>query len=120
MNRVELSGTVTRDPEFPTSRRGDDGRDPGLFTYFTLAVASTRWDHHGKRRVIEDNFFSIIASEDVAEVVTRIRQGSAVHVVGELTQQEVEKAGRKERKTKVRALVITILRTPTGAGDDEF
>jgi single-stranded DNA-binding protein len=58
-------------------------------------------------------FARVVCWEDVAEQAAKLSKGCVVHVKGQLTQQEItDSQGRKDRKTKVRALVVSVIRTP--------
>jgi single-stranded DNA-binding protein len=109
MNRVEISGILTTVPE-----SHDIGQPPyqSLRVDFTLAVPGVRYDRRTESTVVDEVFVRVQAWEDLAEQVLPYDKGSYVHVVGELTQQEVTDArGRKDRKTRIRAMVITKVRS---------
>ncbi|MGH7743273.1 MAG: single-stranded DNA-binding protein [Candidatus Dormibacteria bacterium] len=111
INTVEVAGTLTDDPDCRDLKSG------ALLVEFTVAVKGVRWDREAQCDVIESVFVRVQAWEDVAEVVAPLAKGTVVVVRGQLTQQEVtDSAGRKDRKTRVRALVVDVVRTPTGAG----
>lgn len=111
INVVELAGTLTTDPELHDLPSG------ALRAEFTVAVKGVRWDRATGCDVMESVFVRVVCWEDCAEGVARISKGTAVHVRGQLTQQEVtDSAGRKDRKTKVRGLVVSVVRTPSGTG----
>jgi single-stranded DNA-binding protein len=107
---VEIAGTLMADVELKTAGTG------AVLAPFTVVVKGVRWDREAGCDVIEHAFISCIAWEDVAEEMSRWIKGTAVHVRGQLTQQEVTIGNRTERKTKVRALVVSLIRTPYGDG----
>lgn len=116
INLVQLVGSVVKDPEMFDTRNG------GLGAEFTVAVKSVRFDRATGRDVIDQVFIRCQAWEDTAGQVGVLPAGTVVMVTGQLTQQEVEINGRKERKTKVRALKVDVIRTPPPArpvDDDE-
>jgi single-strand DNA-binding protein len=108
INVVEIAGTLVNDVELKTTQGG------AVLAPFTVAVKGVRWDRDSGCDVIETAFIACIAWEDVAEEMSRWIKGTAVHVRGQLTQQEVTTGGKTERKTKVRALVVSLIRTPDG------
>lgn len=107
INVVELAGALTEDPELHDLASG------ALRAEFTIAVKSIRWDRASGCDVIDQVFPRIVAWEDVAEQAAKLIKGSVVHVRGQITQQEVTKDGKTDRKTKVRALVVSVVRTPS-------
>lgn len=121
LNLVQLGGTVLKDPDLRDARGGT------FCAEFTVAIKSVRFDRAVGADVMDQVFVRCIAWEDVAEQVTAlVHQGSVVLVTGQLTQQEITgKDGRKERKTKVQALSVQVVRTPPSSksspsGDDQF
>ena len=109
INRVELSGVLVKDPESHQMRSG------ALRVDFTVAVKGVRWDRAAGCDVIEQVFIACNAWENVAEQAVPLCMGTVVHVTGQLTQEEIEKDGKKDRKTKVRVLVLSTVRTPNGS-----
>lgn len=124
INLVTIGGNLTDDPDLRDAANG------ALCAEFTLASKGVRFDRRQNADVIDQVFVRVVAWEDAAEVVARIGKGAVVLVTGQITQQEVEKNGRKERKTKVRALTVQVVRTPledraatpapAPAGDDQY
>lgn len=110
INVVEIAGTLMADVELKTTQGG------AVLAPFTVAVKGVRWDRDAGCDTIEQAFIACVAWEDVAEEMSRWVKGSTVHVRGQLTQQEVTTGGKTERKTKVRALVVSLIRTPYGDG----
>lgn len=103
---------MAKDPQMRDTHRG------ALMTEFTVVVKGVRWDPQGECDVIEQAWVGCVAFEDVARAVGVLGQGTVVHVTGEITQQEVELPnGKKDRKTKVRALVVNVVRAPTDQQD---
>lgn len=111
INTVEIAGTLTEDPDCRDLKSG------ALLVEFTVAVKGVHWDRESRCDVIESTFIRCQAWEDVAELVAPLTKGVVVHVRGQLTQHEVTgRDGKTDRKTRVRALVVNVIRTPTGAG----
>lgn len=107
MNRVEIAGILLKEPEL------EDVGERAVRATLTVIVKHVRYDRRTEADIVETVFVRVQAWEDVAELVTPWQKGAFVHIVGELTQQEVEVSrGKKERKTHVRAMVATLVRTP--------
>jgi single-stranded DNA-binding protein len=107
VNEVRVAGTLAKDPVMRDTARG------ALMTEFTVVVKGVRWDPKAECDVIEQVWVGCVAFEDVARAVGLLGKGTVVHVTGEITQQEVDLGdGKKDRKTKVRALVVSTVRTP--------
>lgn len=116
INVVEISGTLTTDPTL-----ADVGAS-SLRADFTVAVPNVRYDRRTNTDVIDTAFIRVVSWEKPAEVAAALHRGCVVWVRGELTQEEVtDPRGRKERKTKVRAAVVSVIRVaepPAPAADD--
>lgn len=107
INVVEIAGTLGKDPAMRDTRNG------ALMTEFVVVVKGVRWDPKAECDTIEQTWIGCVAFEDTAREVGVLGKGTVVHVRGQLTQQEVELGdGKKDRKTKVRALVVSVIRTP--------
>lgn len=121
LNLVQLGGTLKEDPEL------FDGRSGSLRAEFTVVNNTVRYDR-SLGPVLDPLFVRVIAWEDAAEVAARLGKGTVVLVTGQLTQQEVtDRAGKRDRKTKVQALTVQVVKTPaadrvlaSASGDDEY
>lgn len=120
INKVEVCGALVTDPDLRDTQTG-------MFcAEFTVACKSVRYDRATGSDVVDSVFVRVVAWEDVAVTVAGLLKGTVVLVTGRLTQQEiVGPDGRKERKTKVQALVVQVVRTPapdpsSDAGDDRY
>jgi single stranded DNA-binding protein len=112
VNRVELVGGLTRDPAITALPSG------AMLCQFTLAWNEPVWNSSVKGYVVKTHYLSVLAWNELAEyVVEAFRTGDQVYVLGVLTQDTVEKDGKKESKTRVRALVIRPVRKARGHGD---
>jgi single stranded DNA-binding protein len=106
INRVEISGRLPRDPDYKLFE--DSGTS---LCRFTLAVRDAHWTRDRGEHVVT-HWISVQAWGDLADAVAdRYRRGDELHVVGQLVQEEVPAAGgKKDKKTRVRALVVTGVR----------
>lgn len=106
INRVELVGGLTRDPEFRITPTGTS-------TWFaTVAVNGSRYDSQSGGQVVKTTYVALSAFGWMAEQLyeNSYVKGEELHIVGELDQYEVEKDGQKDRKTRVTPLVVTPIR----------
>jgi single-stranded DNA-binding protein len=121
INVVQLGGALVSDPDLRDTQSG------AFCAEVTVACKSVRYDRVAGVDVIDQVFARVIAWEDTAEVLARLVAGTVVLVTGQLTQQAVTRDGHTERKTKVRALVVQVVRTPPAdravvsfSGDDSY
>lgn len=102
MNRVELVGTLVRDPEMKTFQYS-------MLLTFSIAVNGAAWNRDTRQQEVTTTFVSVehwldsIPNDDQIPL-----KGSEVHVVGELTQYQKE--GETRSHTRVRSKVLTITR----------
>lgn len=111
MNRVEISGGITRDPELRYTPSGA----PVL--NMSVAVNGARYDGQKREQVVTTEYIAVEIwgsyAEEVAEMA--IPKGSEVYVLGELTHTEREKRdGTKESKTRVKAMLVNVVRRRGG------
>ena len=106
MNRVELVGGLTRDPDCSVLQSG------AASWFATIAVNGTRYDSQERQQVVRTTYVALSAYGWLAEQLINegYGKGDELHVVGELDQYEVEKDGVKDRKTRVRPLVVNVTR----------
>lgn len=108
LNRVELQGGLTRDVEIRSFGWGD-------IADLNLAVNGTRWDREKGEQVVTTTFVQVEVFGPMAPRCANLNRGDEVYVIGELTQHEREKKdGTKEKKTRVRALQVTLTRKSRG------
>lgn len=104
MNRVELHGGLTRDPEFRFT-------DSGVAVWeVTLAVNGTRYDSQARQQVVRTTFVRVVAFGHCAEQAAEsgLAKGDSVLILGELDNHTRERQdGSKETKTSVAALTVT-------------
>lgn len=107
VNKVELSGGLTREPELFYT-------DSGFPIWGgTLAVSDARWDGKEGKEVVDTVFVRLQAfgwqAEHIAEM--HLLKGEQVYVSGQLDQREVEtKDGEMESKTRVTVLWLEPIR----------
>lgn len=120
INRVEIAGTLKADAELIDTPSG------ALRAEATVILKDVRYDRRTNADVVETSFIRLTAWEDIAEALGVLAQGTVVHITGQLTQQEVRgRDGKADRKTRVRVLVLNVIRTPrpvptAAAGDESF
>jgi single-strand DNA-binding protein len=111
MNRVEIMGGLTRDAELRFLPSGI------AVLNFTVAVNGARYDSSERQQVVTTSYISVEAWGSLAEEAadSGVTKGCEVYVMGELTQQTIEKRdGEKESKTRVKAHIISVTRRPVG------
>ena len=111
MNKVEIAGGLTREPELRFLESG------AAVLNLTVAVNGTRYDSQARQQVVTTSYISVEAWGSLAEEFTEldVSKGSEVHVIGELTQRTVGEGDKKESKTRVRAMVLNVVRRKGGA-----
>lgn len=113
LNRVELTGGLTRDGNLRYTQGGM------AVCEFTVAVNGTRYDPAERRQVVTTVFVTVDVLGWLAERITDgegLVQGDEVYVLGELDQYERETAdGKKDRKTRVRAIRVEVTRRRSAA-----
>lgn len=101
MNRAEIKGGLTRDPEI--SQSGGYDR-----IQFTVAVNGTRWDSESRSQVVKTAYLMVVAWGPVAAEWMSLKKGDEVYVVGELDQYKKE--NKDESSTRITAFSITMIR----------
>lgn len=104
MNKVCLTGRLTRDPEFKTV-----GYDNISLCRFTIAV--------NRREKDKADFVPIVCWRSVAETCNKyLVKGDLVGVVGSLQSEEYEANGEKRRSWAVQAESVDFLRNKGESG----
>lgn len=123
LNRVEIVGGLTRDPEYRVSQHGT------AWLRFTVAVNDTEYDAATRQQTVTTTFVTVLVFGHQADtLVETLHQGDEVYVHGKLDQTEVEgkDGGKPERKTRVRAHFVLPTRVRQSAaasasgGDDPW
>ena len=113
MNRVEVSGGLTRDPELTYMERSGSA-----LCEITLAVNGTRYNFESRSQEVTTSYISVKAWGSLAEELAEadVAKGDELLVIGELEQRTIEKRDKsKESKTHVKALGFHVVRR-RGAG----
>jgi single-strand DNA-binding protein len=115
LNRVELCGRLTRDPEMRKTTRGTSLANIGL--------ATNRWstDADGERKEWTD-YHNVVAWSGLAGQLAELCRGDWLHIRGRLTSRSWEgQDGQKRRTTEVvvEEIVSTTARAATPALDEE-
>ena len=107
MNRVELVGTLTREPDVKHLESG--------FTIWngTIAVNGSRFDGEAGEHVVTTVFVRLQAFGWMAQRMESwtFTTGEEMYVLGEFDQREVETSdGKKESKTRVTVTYVVPIR----------
>lgn len=93
MNKVQLVGRLTKDPEMKTTSNQTQ------FCQFTLAVDRRFKDANGQRQA---DFISCLAWRQTAEFIAKyFKKGNRIGVVGSIQTRSYEKDGQKTFVTEV-------------------
>lgn len=107
VNEVRLSGTVTRDVDVRAMPSG------AMLMEVSLAVNDSRWDPEHRAHAVATTYVTVQFWGELADewLEAPPQQGDEVFVIGRLDQREIEKRdGSKDRKTRVEALMVQVLR----------
>jgi single-strand DNA-binding protein len=111
LNKVEISGGLTRDPDLEFSERGF------AICRFTVAVEETYWDREAGEKKVKSHYIGCVSFGETAEAIANTyHKGDVLYVLGSLAQVEVEKNGRKDRKTRVQVGFVRGIRRGRGEG----
>jgi len=116
LNRVQLIGNLTRDPEVRQSANGTMVVNFGLATNFT-------WTDAQGNRQTKPEFHNIVAWRKLAEICsTYLKKGSRVYVEGRLQTRDWEgQDGVKRQKTEIIAdNMIMLDRKPSEGIIEDF
>lgn len=109
MNRVELSGRLTREPEL---RHVGESHFPILELNVAVDDADGRWNSQTKKSEYASGFYKVEARGDYAEALyVVLHKGDEVYVVGSLTQfrSQSREGGPEQTKTAVAAKLVVPL-----------
>ena len=91
LNRITITGRMTRDPELRTTQSGIS------VTSFSIANQRNYKNNNGER---DTDFFNVVAWRNTAEFVTKyFSKGSLVTVDGRLESRKFTDKQGNERKT---------------------
>ena len=110
MNRVMLTGRLTRDPEMRTVANGK--------TVTTFSIATN--EYRGGQEKAE--FHTIVTWDRLAEIAAQyLRKGSQVYIEGSLrTRKWQDKEGRDQYTTEIVASDMQMLGGKSGGGSAPF
>ncbi len=112
LNKAQLIGNLTRDPEVRQSANGTMVANFGLATNFT-------WTDSQGIRQTKAEFHNIVAWRKLAEICsTYLKKGSKVYIEGRIQTRDWEgQDGVKRQRTEIIAdNMIMLDRKPAGAG----
>ncbi|PIS21484.1 single-stranded DNA-binding protein [candidate division WWE3 bacterium CG08_land_8_20_14_0_20_41_15] len=110
LNRAEIIGNMTRDPEMKYTPRGD------AVTNFSVAT-NRQWVTDGETKE-EVEFHNVVAWTKLAELCAQLlKKGSKVYISGRLRTRNWDDAqGVKHYRTEIVADDMVVLSRPDGAG----
>ena len=112
LNRAQLIGNVTRDPESRTTTTGQN------VCSFSIATNSQWTDAQGQKQTRVE-YHNIVAWQKLADICAQyLAKGRKVYVEGRLqTREYTTQDGQKKSRTEITAENMIILdRAPTGMG----
>lgn len=117
LNKVQLIGNLTKDPEVKTITSGQ------VVASFSVATNSSWVDKTGQKQE-KSEFHNIVAWGKLAEICgSYMKKGKKVYVEGRLQTRDWEgEDGVKKYRTEIVAENVILLDragSPTGSGDDE-
>lgn len=111
MNRVEISGRVTREPEV---RYVGNTRFPILGLNVAVDNGTGRWNSETRKTEYESGFYQVEVVGQYGEMVAdMVKRGDEVYVVGSLSQFTTQPKGEGESKTHTR-IKATLVQPLTG------
>lgn len=110
LNRAEIIGNMTRDPEMKYTPKGD------AVTNFSVAT-NRQWVTDGETKE-EVEFHNVVAWTKLAELCSQLlKKGSKVYISGRLKTRNWDDAqGVKHYRTEIVADDMVVLSRPDGAG----
>jgi single-strand DNA-binding protein len=110
LNRAEIIGNMTRDPEMKYTPKGD------AVTNFSVAT-NRQWVTDGETKE-EVEFHNVVAWTKLAELCSQLlKKGSKVYISGRLKTRNWDDAeGKKHYRTEIVADDMVVLSRPDGAG----
>ena len=117
MNRVEISGRLTRDPEV---RYLGNTRFPVLTMNVAVDDGSGRYNRESRKSEYGSGFYQVEVAGVYGESLGRmVSRGDEVYVVGSLSQFTTQPKGEGESKTHTRiraVMVVPLVAAPSGGG----
>lgn len=95
LNKVQLIGRLTRDPEIRTTPNGKN------VASFSIATGYSWTDQSGQKKE-QTEFHNIVAWGKLADIIGQyLKKGSQVYIEGRLTTRSWEKDGKKQYRTEI-------------------
>lgn len=113
MNRVEISGKLTRDPEV---RYLGDTRFPVASMNVAVDNGSGRWNRETRKNEYESGFYQVeVVGRYGESLVNQLSRGDEVYVVGSLSQftRQGKDGGESTSHTRIKGVMVIPL---TGVG----
>ena len=112
MNRVEISGRLSRDPDLRMVGNGF----PICGLNVAVEDAEGRWNRDTKKTEVDSGFYQVEIIGDYGKwLAETLSRGDRVHVVGSLSQWRMRPKNEGEEgdtKTRIKATVVTLLGVP--------
>jgi len=108
LNKVQLIGNLTRDPELKSTPSG------AKVCSFSLATNETFKDAQGQKKETVE-FHNIVVWGKTAENVAQyMKKGSQIYIEGKLQTRSWDKDGVKHYRTEINALHVQFGHKPSG------
>lgn len=113
LNRAQIIGNLTRDPELRNTTNGQS------VTNFTVATSS-QWNDQNGQKQERSEFHPVVAWGKLAEICSQyLAKGRKVYVEGRLQTREWEtQDGQKRQRTEIVAENMIILDRPPAGGSN--
>lgn len=111
LNKVQIIGNLTRDPEIRTTPQGTSVASFSVATNFTYTDASGQ-------KVEKPEFHNVVAWRKLAEIIGQyVKKGSKIYVEGRLqTRDWTDQTGVKKYRTEIVADNMIMLDSKGGNG----
>lgn len=95
LNKVQLIGRLTRDPEIRTTPGGQN------VASFSVATGYSWTDQSGQKKE-QTEFHNVVAWRKLADIVGQyLKKGSQIYIEGRLVTRSWEKDGHKNYRTEI-------------------
>ena len=121
MNRVEISGRLTRDPEI---KYVGDARFPILSLNVAVDNGNGRFNRETRKTEYESGFYQVEVVGAYAErLLQHLNKGDEIYALGSLSQftTQPKSEGESKTHTRIKAVVVTpLVGMPGGAAQGGF